>query len=269
VEAQVAAERSAQVPEQTEHEDLHEFLGTQRDGPVASRRVRNEITPREQNGAQPISDKSKRNPQGRASFDPEVTSAIMEAVLSDLADKGLAGMSVDGVARRAGVGKSAIYRRWSSKEQMTAAILREIGMSFHPDPPETGSLRGDLHQVMNDFLAWLTDDPRVGQIFLAVLAEGRRNPEFAAILDIEIDQPRRTRVSTIFTQAVERGEVDADYDSELAMDVLGGTVFWHQLARRLEVDEAYIDRLIDVLELTWQPAGAAVKRGRRPASKRS
>lgn len=209
------------------------------------------------------------SPQGSASFDPEVTSAIVEAVLSDLADKGLAGMSVDGVARRAGVGKSAIYRRWPSKERMTAAILREIGMSIHPDPPETGSLRNDLHRVIDDFLAWLTDDPRVGQIFLAVLAEGRRNPEFAAILDTEIDRPRRTRVAAVFAHAVERGEVDAEYDSELAMDVLGGTVFWHQLARRHEVDAAYIDRLLDILEPTWHPAGPHHPRARRPASKRS
>ncbi len=193
-------------------------------------------------------------PQGSGSFDPAVTSAIIEAALSDLAEKGLAGMSVDGVARRARVGKSAIYRRWSSKEQMTAAILREVSLAAHPGLPETGSLRGDLHQVMHDFIGWLADDPRVGQIFLAMLAEGRRNDEFAKILDTEIDQPRRSRVNEVFDQAVARGEVDPDYDRELAMDVLGGTVFWRQLARRHDVTTEYLDQLIDVLEHTWRPA---------------
>lgn len=210
-----------------------------------------------------------KDPQGSASFDPAVTSAIVEAALSDLAEKGLAGMSVDGVARRAGVGKSAIYRRWSSKEQMTAAVLREVSLAFHPDLPATGTLRGDLHQVMEDFLAWLSDDPRVGQIFLGMLAEGRRNPEFAVILDTEIDQPRRSRVAEVFTRAVDRGEVDHDYDSELAMDILGGTVFWHQMARRHQVDRAYLDKVIDILESTWQPTRVTVQRARRPASKRS
>lgn len=203
-----------------------------------------------------MSGTTTKDPQGAASFDPGVTSAIVEAALSDLAEKGLTGMSVDGVARRAGVGKSAIYRRWSSKEHMTAAILRELSLAFHPDLPQSGTLRGDLYQVMEDFVAWLTDDPRVGQIFLALLAEGRRNPKFAVILDTEIDQPRRGRVSELFAQAVERGEVDPGYDSGLAMDVLGGTVFWHQMARRHEVDRAYLDRLIDVLEPTWRPAAS-------------
>lgn len=65
--------------------------------------------------------------RGPGSLNPDTTSAIIEAALSDLAEKGFTGMSMDGVARRAGVGKSAIYRRWPSKEQMTAAILRELG----------------------------------------------------------------------------------------------------------------------------------------------
>lgn len=196
---------------------------------------------------------TSKNPRGAASFNEDVTTAIVEAALTDLAEKGLAGMSIDGVARRAGVGKSAIYRRWSSKEQMTAAILREVGWAPHPDLPDTGSLRTDLHQVMLDFVAWLTDDPRVGQIFLAMLAEGKRDAKIADILATEIDIPRRARVTQVFDNAVSRGEIAADYDRELAMDVLAGTVFWHQLARRHEVTTAYIDSLIDILELSWAP----------------
>lgn len=197
---------------------------------------------------------TSKTPRGAASFNEDVTTAIVDAALTDLAEKGLAGMSMDGVARRAGVGKSAIYRRWSSKEQMTAAILREVGWAPHPETPDTGSLRSDLHEVMLDFVIWLTEDPRVGQIFLAMLAEGRRNPKIADVLATEIDVPRRTRVAEVFDKAVDRGEIAADYDRELAMDVLGGTVFWHQLARRHEVTRAYIDKLIDILEASWAPA---------------
>jgi AcrR family transcriptional regulator len=197
---------------------------------------------------------TSKTPRGSASFNPSVTSAIVDAALSDLAEKGLAGMSMDGVARRAGVGKSAIYRRWSSKEQMTAAILRELSFAPHPELPDTGALRSDLHEVMHDFIAWLTDDPRVGQIFLAMLAEGRRNEKLASILATEIDQPRRARVNEVFNHAVDRGEVDPDYDRDLALDVLGGTVFWRQLARRHEVTVDYLDKLIDILELSWKPA---------------
>jgi len=196
---------------------------------------------------------STKAPRGAATFNADVTAAIIEAALSDLAEKGLAGMSMDGVARRAGVGKSAIYRRWSSKEQMTAAILREVSFAPHPDLPDTGSLRGDLHEVLQDFLTWLTADPRVGQIFLAMLAEGRRDKKLATILATEIDQPRRARVDQVFDHAVDRGEVAPDYDRELAMDILGGTVFWRQLGRRHDVTTEYLDRLIDVLELSWKP----------------
>lgn len=190
--------------------------------------------------------------RGPGSFNPDTTSAIVEAALSDLAEKGFTGMSMDGVARRAGVGKSAIYRRWSSKEQMTSSILRELGWTPDVAVPDTGSLRADLRVVALDFVRWLTDDPRVGQIFLAVLAESRRSSKLADVLTTDIDRPRRARVAEVFDQAVARGEIAVDHDRELAMDILGGTLFWHQLARRHEVTPAYVEHLLDVLEAGWQ-----------------
>jgi AcrR family transcriptional regulator len=195
---------------------------------------------------------ASKNVRGAATLSADVTSAIMEAALTDLAEKGLAGMSMEGVARRAGVGKSAIYRRWSSKEQMTASILREVSWARDSDIPDTGSLRDDLRQVALDFLAWMTDDPRVGQIFLAMLAEGRRSKKLGEVLSAEIDSPRRSRVSRVFDNAVDRGEISAIYDRELAMDMIGGTIFWHQLSRRLDVGPDYIDGLLDVLETGWR-----------------
>ena len=55
--------------------------------------------------------------------DPETDRAILQATLKLLTDQGYAGMSVERVASEAGVGKTTIYRRYSSKEELVAAAL--------------------------------------------------------------------------------------------------------------------------------------------------
>ncbi|GAA3156686.1 helix-turn-helix domain-containing protein [Nonomuraea salmonea] len=61
---------------------------------------------------------SRRTPTGAAVLQPQVTEAITEAVLDELAENGYARLSMEAVAKRAGVGKSALYRRWASKQEM-------------------------------------------------------------------------------------------------------------------------------------------------------
>ena len=61
-----------------------------------------------------------RTPTGAAVLQPEVTQAITDAVLHELAEQGYGRLSMEAVAKRAGVGKSALYRRWASKDEMIA-----------------------------------------------------------------------------------------------------------------------------------------------------
>ncbi|AFU05401.1 TetR family transcriptional regulator [Nocardia brasiliensis ATCC 700358] len=62
---------------------------------------------------------------------------------------------MEAVAKRAGVGKSALYRRWPSKLEMALAVLAEFSAS-RAAVADTGSLRGDLRKTLDGLLAWLT-----------------------------------------------------------------------------------------------------------------
>ena len=74
--------------------------------------------------------------------DEGAAQAILTATMELMAEVGFAGVTVDGVAQRAGVGKATIYRRWKSKERL---VLDAIGASTEPAPvPDTGSVAGDL-----------------------------------------------------------------------------------------------------------------------------
>jgi len=78
-------------------------------------------------------------PAGAAVLQESVTSAILRAAFAEMAESGYARMSMDAVARRAGVGKAAIYRRWSSKQEMVVALTAQIGVPL-ADTADTGSL---------------------------------------------------------------------------------------------------------------------------------
>ena len=79
--------------------------------------------------------------------DPLVDRAILQATLRVLTDQGYAGTSIERVAAEAGVGKTAIYRRYASKAELTAAALASQRDAWGP-PPDTGSARNDMIEML-------------------------------------------------------------------------------------------------------------------------
>jgi AcrR family transcriptional regulator len=160
-----------------------------------------------------------REPAGAAVLQESVTAAITGAMFDQLAEIGYARMSMDAVAWRAGVGKAALYRRWPSKQAMLidlveAAILRNL-----PEAPDTGSLAGDVRGFL-DVIVEQAADPRVRRIALDVLVETTRTPALAAALHDVVDEPRRTAAAAVLTRVIERGELAADLDRDLGLDLL-------------------------------------------------
>ncbi|MBV8966247.1 MAG: helix-turn-helix transcriptional regulator, partial [Mycobacteriaceae bacterium] len=88
----------------------------------------------------------RRNP---ARFDPSVDAAILTAALQALAEHGFDKMTIEDVAARAGVGKAAVYRRWSNKAAVVAEAIARWRRTLGPvQPPNTGSLRGDIDALL-------------------------------------------------------------------------------------------------------------------------
>ncbi len=187
----------------------------------------------------------RRTPTGAAVFQPRITSAITEAVLDELAAHGYARLSMEAVAKRAKVGKSALYRRWSSKQDMVFAVLSEFSVPL-ADIPDAGSLRQDLTATLHAMHDWLTH-PRLTTILPDLTAEAGRNPALAEAIRTTISEPRRALGTVTLRRAVERGELPADLNLELALDLLAAPVYWRLSVRRAPLEADYFERLVDHL----------------------
>ncbi|GAA0904523.1 TetR/AcrR family transcriptional regulator [Pseudonocardia zijingensis] len=187
----------------------------------------------------------KRQPTGAAVLQADVTEAITEAVLDELADTGYGKLSMEAVARRAGVGKSALYRRWPSKQEMVMAVVADFSID-RAAAPDTGSLRGDLAGLVHAFTEWLTH-PRISRILPDLAAEGVRNAELAEAVRAAIGGPRRTIGAAVLQRAIARGELPADTDLELALDLIAAPVYWRLSVRGAPVEPGYLDAVADAV----------------------
>lgn len=187
----------------------------------------------------------------------ETTRAIERAAFDELAEKGYGRLSIDAVARRAGVGKAAIYRRHASKEALVLALV-ERATTGDDGYGDTGVLRDDV-------LAWLrgggitTMFPRAAEILPDLIAEGARDPAFGARVFAHLGAPRREKARAVFERAIARGELPEGVDLELAGDLMAGPLFWRRAVSRQALDEAALGRLADAIV-----AGLAATAPNRP-----
>lgn len=189
-----------------------------------------------------------RPPAGAAQLRERVTEAISTAVLDELAETGYARMSMEAVARRARVGKAAIYRRWGSKEAMVQQIVADLAWNAVP-VPDTGTLRGDIGSYITHAAA-AQQDLRTTRIIADLSAEAVRNPRLAQTFYATMREPRRSAGAAMLHKAVDRGELPAGLDTGLALDCLVGLA--HARPQTLtasgELADPYPpDRLVDVI----------------------
>src|SRR2546422_2245720 len=104
--------------------------------------------------------------------------AILRAASELVASSGLADMTIEGVADRAGVGKASIYRRWPSKAALAFDAVVDTILSTQPTP-DTGSLEGDLLQVARTWIGGARGR-RGGRTVAGLIAEGQSDPDLAA-----------------------------------------------------------------------------------------
>jgi AcrR family transcriptional regulator len=185
----------------------------------------------------------RRAPAGAAVLRDDLTEAIRDAVLEELAAHGYGRMSIEGVARRAGVGKTTIYRRWSSKLQMVIDVVSAVAVQGMA-PPDTGSLRGDLRAMLGVAAAALRH-PLALQIVPDLLAEAARNPDIAETLEKALQETQLGFSAAVLQKAMDRGELPADTDVQLALDLAIGPLYWRLAVVRTKLPRGYLDQLAD------------------------
>jgi AcrR family transcriptional regulator len=158
---------------------------------------------------------------------------------------------MEDVADRAGVGKATIYRRYRSKDELVtdavASLVSEIKI------PNTGSTRADLLVLMSQAVE-LYSDELAARLMPAVLEETRRNPELAKTVRDRFLAGRRAALSAVLKRGVRRGDLRRGLDLELALDVLGGAVFYRLLVTGGPIDEALAEGIVELILRGFAPA---------------
>jgi AcrR family transcriptional regulator len=174
--------------------------------------------------------------------DPSYDKAILDATLEILFDRGYAGLTIDGVAARTGVGRPTIYRRWPSKPALViAALARSVRVSPTPD---TGTLRNDLLAFQRR-QARMMDAPESRRITAGLVADLVADPELADIYFRDYIGPRERSVSEALQRGIDRGELRSDADFRLIYDLLLGPLFMRSVVRGEELGPKMAERTVD------------------------
>jgi AcrR family transcriptional regulator len=151
--------------------------------------------------------------------------AILDATLELLAEEGFQGLSIEGVAARAGVGKTTIYRRWSSKDELVMDAIREVQVNL--SIVDTGNFRNDLVTLFKTAYQGMMANPLLGQLALKFIADYQTNSEIFQVFLKQLVIPRFQYFMQMVEQARAREEIRQDIDPALVMDLVGGSLYFH------------------------------------------
>ena len=171
--------------------------------------------------------------------------AILQAAAELLADRGLAGMSIEEVASRAGVGKTTIYRRWTSRGALALdAFLAEF--QGQQPLPDTGTLHDDLLAALR---AWIRSVTRTsaGPILASLIAEAQRDPELGASWRERVVERLRDQHKIMLDRAVGRGEIPAETNYEVVLDLLFGAAYHRLLHGHRPLTDRFAREVVDLI----------------------
>jgi AcrR family transcriptional regulator len=169
--------------------------------------------------------------------------AILEATRAVLAEDGWAALTVEGVAARAGVAKTTVYRRFSSRADLAVAAVAQLVAAARTAPGN-----GAAEDISNAIRACadVYGRPAARAAYLAVVAEAGRDPALRAAVEGRVITPARQIVADGLDRAVARGEITrelADSRLDLLYDLLAGALLHRVLVREAEVDDDFIETL--------------------------
>jgi AcrR family transcriptional regulator len=172
--------------------------------------------------------------------DPALDKAILAATLESFAEDGYAGVSIEGVAARAGVGKATIYRRFPSKVELVVEAMR-VGACLTDHLPDTGDVRADIATMLRIMLERLRGPD--GHVLLAFAAERVRNPELHAEFQRSVIGAKRAHVQGLVAAAVARGDLPKDTDIPLVAEA-GPAFVWHHALNGLPLTDDLPARIV-------------------------
>jgi len=171
--------------------------------------------------------------------------AILRAALQLLAEVGFNAMSMDAIAACAGVGKTTIYRRYTSKAELVADAIENVREEIIL--PDTGTLWGDIEALIEN-AAQITLSPVGRQTVAMIISSASSNPQFAQIYWTKYLHPRRKSFALVLERAKARNEIQANLDPDLVFDTMSGIMLYALIfPPTAESWTAYVRRALNLM----------------------
>lgn len=184
----------------------------------------------------------------------EVDEAIVAATRRLLADEGYAGLSIEAVAREAGVGRPTVYRRHPGKAALVAAALGRTLAATNPHPPDSGDAGRDLRVVLTNLVRALTTTD-FGPAITEIVSPAARHPDLAELCRAAVDE-RRELMRAVLRRVEEAGRLRPT-DVETAIDLALGAIYFRHLISGASLTDRFV---ADVVDSIVAPAPATADR---------
>jgi AcrR family transcriptional regulator len=174
----------------------------------------------------------------------ESEEAILAATIQLLSEKPLRDISMDEIARKAGVGKATIYKWWPSKAFVALdAFLRKANRMM--PTPDTGSVRRDILEQVRSLMVFYNGPD--GHVLGQFVAEAQSDKEFAALYRERFLKPRREATRVIFDRGVQRGEIDQNLNRELVLDLIYAPAVYRLMVGHAPLEDKLADEMVSIL----------------------
>ncbi|GAA1609183.1 TetR/AcrR family transcriptional regulator [Kribbella sancticallisti] len=185
--------------------------------------------------------------------------AVLAAALELVVEKGYQALTIEGIAERAGVAKTTIYRSWPGKAAVVMdAVLSESNprLTF----PDTGSAREDLRLQVSRVVRLFTE-PSFAKPFVGLLAASQHDETLADTLHEWLVKTRRAGAAEVLRRGVERGELRADLNIPIAIDALYGALYYRLLVSHEPLSPQYAERVVSEVFAGLQASKNSVSTG--------
>ena len=185
-------------------------------------------------------------PTAGSRVDPRVVrsrEAVLATTAALLADVGLAGVTVEAIAHRSGVAKTTIYRHWPEISQLVIDAVTSVAAPCVR--PDTGSLRGDLNELVKGLARTLTVAP-TAKVIPSLVDAAERDPDLARLQRAWVKE-RRSGTRDAFVRAQARGEIGGDVDLDLVTTMLSSPLFYRRLVSHEPLSPRFLERVVDAV----------------------
>lgn len=172
----------------------------------------------------------------------ETKKNILSAAYQMLIECGFQTVTVEGIAKRAGVSKATIYKWWSNKAAVVLDAFFEASASLLPIP-DTGFVEKDLFTQMNNLTSFFLSDQ--GKAITELIAEGQFDSNIADEFRNRYIIPRRKITNELLVRGIQRKQLRSDLDVELLIDLLYAPIFYRILITGESINEAYIKKILE------------------------